>query len=160
MYWAYINLGIAAIAIRGALNHCLVSIAVVFSFFIISVCIFFEVELPGMLWFAFGAMLYSLPCIAAFSSPYTPKRAFMALCCALLMLLELLAAYLWVIDYYAIVGSFYRPVALVLYLLMAVACLWGSNGQLWKRNGSYNSWHGIYMGIRQIAHMVFKKGAG
>lgn len=83
----------------------------------------------------------------------------MALCCALLMLLELLAAYLWLIDSYAIVGVFYRPAALALYLLMAVACFWGSNGRLNKRNGGYNSWHKRYIGNGQATNMVFKKGA-
>lgn len=158
MFWAYINLVIAIIAIRGVLKRCLVSATVVITFFIISLCVFLKVELTGMMSFALGAMLYSLPCIAAFSSPYTPKRALMALCSALLMLLELLAAYLWLIDSYAIVGVFYRPSALALYLLMAIACLWGSDGRLHQRNGGYNSWHKYILGNRKATHMVFKGG--
>lgn len=144
---------------KGAFNRCLVSIAVVFSFLVISLCIFVNLEITGMMSFAFGSMLYSLPCIAAFSSPYTPKRALMALCCAFLMLLEFAAAYLWVINSYAIVSSFYRPAALALYLLMAVACFWGSNGRLYKRNGGYNSWHKFINRGYKASNMVFRKGA-
>lgn len=144
---------------KGAFNRCLVSIAVVFSFFAIGLFQLLDLVPSDLYSFVFGSVLYALPCVIAFSSPYTPKRALMALCCALLMLLEFIAAYLWVINSYAIVGVFYRPAALALYLLMAIACLWGSNGRLNKRNGGYNFRHKRFIGNGQATNMVFKKGA-
>ena len=158
MNWAFINIIVAAIAFKSAFNRCLVSACVVFILLVLALCIALEVKLDGVWSFALGSMLYALPCIAAYSTKFTKKRAFMALFSCLLMLLELLAAYLWLTDSYAIVGLLYRPTALVLYSLLAIACFWGSNGQLHKRDGSYIDWHKYNMDHGQIDRMGFKRG--
>jgi len=157
MIWAYINLFIAVIAVKGAFNKCLVSASVVLCFFIIGLFQFFDLVPLGLYSFAFGSMVYALPCIAAFNSKFTRKNGVIALSLCLLMLLELLAAYLWLIDFYAIVGSFYRPVALALYSLVVVACFRGSNGRLHKRDGSYFNRHKYNMDHGQIDRMGFKR---
>ena len=141
MQWAFINLLVAVTAIQGAYNKCLVSACVVFSLLILSLCLFLEVKLSGLWSFVLGTMLYALPCIAAYSSAFTKKRAAMAICSALLMLLEVLAAYLWLVDSYAIVGAYYRPIALALYSFLAVVCFWNSNGTLCKFAASLGNRH-------------------
>lgn len=155
--WAFINLLVAAIALKAALKRCLVSACVVFGLLVISLCVALKVELSGLWSFALGSMLYALPCIAAFSSKFTKKRAFIALFSCLLMLLELLAAYLWLIDSYASVGLFYRSTAIALYIFLAIACFRGSNGRLHKRDGSYFNRHKYNMDHGQIDRMGFKR---
>ena len=157
--WPYINLVIAALAVKGAYNRCFVSVSVVFSFVIIGLFQLLDLVPSDLHSFAFGSVAYALPCVVAFSSPFTKKRAFIALFSCLLMLLEFLAAYLWLADSYTNVGLFYRPTALVLYSLMAVACIWGSNGRLHKRNGSYSNRHKHFMGSRQANYMGIKGGS-
>ena len=156
--WAFINLLVAAAAIKSAFNRCAVSCCLVFSLLVLALCISFDVKLTGLWSFALGSMLYALPCIAAFSSQFTKKRAFMALFSCLLMLLEFVAAYLWFVDCYGLVGVFYRPLAFILYSVLAIACLWGNNGHTTKRDGGCIDWHKYNMDNRQIDRMGFKRG--
>lgn len=157
--WLYINLITAALAAKGAFNKCLVSTSVVFCCLVLAIQMAYEVRLSGIWSFVVGSMLYSLPCIMAFSTKFTKKKAFMALFSAALMLLEFIAMYLWLVDSYAITVAFYRPTALALYSLLAIACFWGSNGNSVKRNGGYTNWHKFNMDHGQIDLMGFKGGS-
>lgn len=156
--WPYINLAIAALAAKGALNRCTVSISIVISFLIIGLFQLLDLVPSNLYSFAFGSVVYALPCVVAYSLKFTKKRAFMALFSCLLMLLEFVAAYLWLIDSYASVGLFYRPTALALYSLLAIACFWGSNGKRQHSDGGYNNRHKYHIGFREVDRMGFKRG--